>query len=238
MQANVSKQADIDRLFAETKKAFGRLDILVNNAGIYEFAPLEEITAEHFHKQFDLNVLGLILAIAGGGRAVRPRGREHHQHQLGRRPSPRRRPPRSTAPPRRPSTPSPRSLAKELGPRKIRVNSINPGMVETEGVHAAGIPRDATSASRSSPQTPLGRIGQPDDIAAGRRLPRLRRFAVDHRLDLPRRGRLGLNRVRGRVSNEGEVSSLARSSRPSAARSGSAGVGADDLAAGDGRERW
>src|SRR5207249_9781083 len=62
VQANVAKPADIERLFAETKKAFGKLDILVNNAGVYEFAPLEEVTTEHFHKMFDLNVLGLILA--------------------------------------------------------------------------------------------------------------------------------------------------------------------------------
>src|SRR6266540_1181276 len=62
VQADVAKQADVQRLFAETKKAFGRLDVLVNNAGVYEFAPLEEVTAEHFHRQFDLNVLGLLLA--------------------------------------------------------------------------------------------------------------------------------------------------------------------------------
>src|SRR5882757_1684669 len=61
VQGDVSKQADIDRLFAETKKAFGRLDVLVNNAGVYEFSPLEQVTEEHFHKQFNLNVLGLIL---------------------------------------------------------------------------------------------------------------------------------------------------------------------------------
>ena len=105
VQANVAKQADIQRLFAEAKEAFGRLDILVNNAGIYEFAPLEEVTAEHFHRQFDLNVLGLILDHAGGGQALRPRGRQHRQHQLGGQHlrAPERR--RSTAPPRRPSTP-------------------------------------------------------------------------------------------------------------------------------------
>ena len=103
MQANVAKQADIQRLFAETKEAFGRLDILVNNAGIYEFAPLEDVTAEHFHKQFDLNVLGLILATqeavkhfgtAGGSIVnISSRGRHARVRQL----------PRSTARPRRPS---------------------------------------------------------------------------------------------------------------------------------------
>ena len=84
VQANVAKQADIDRLFAEAKKAFGTLDILVNNAGIYEFSPLETITEAHFHKVFDLNVLGLILTTAGRGQALRSRRWQHHQHQFGR----------------------------------------------------------------------------------------------------------------------------------------------------------
>ena len=83
VQADVSRQADIQRLFAETKKAFGQLDILVNNAGIYEFAPLEEVTPEHFHKQFDLNVLGLTPRHPGGGPALWSGRRQHHQHQLG-----------------------------------------------------------------------------------------------------------------------------------------------------------
>src|SRR5438270_6031959 len=74
VQANVAKPADIKRLFAETQKAFGRLDILVNNAGIYEFAPLEAITEEHFHKQFDLNVLGLILTAQEGVKHFGPEG--------------------------------------------------------------------------------------------------------------------------------------------------------------------
>ncbi len=162
VQANVAKQADIQRLFAEAKKAFGRLDILVNNAGIYEFAPIEDVTPEHFHKQFDLNVLGLILTTqealkhlgAGGGSIINISSVA------------------ATAAPPATSVYSAtkaavdavtRSLAKELGPRKIRVNSINPGMVETEGVQAAGI---ASSDFRKQveAQTPLGRIGQPQDI--------------------------------------------------------------------------
>jgi 3-oxoacyl-[acyl-carrier protein] reductase len=161
--ANVAKQADIKRLFAEAKKAFGRLDILVNNAGIYEFAPLGEVTAEHFHKLFDLNVLGLILASQEAARHFGPAGGSivNISSVV------------ATAAPPNASVYSAtkaavdavtRSLAKELGSRNIRVNSINPGMVETEGVHAAGI---ASSDLRKQveAQTPLGRIGQPRDIA-------------------------------------------------------------------------
>jgi 3-oxoacyl-[acyl-carrier protein] reductase len=163
VKANLSQQTDIQRLFAETKKAFGSLDVLVNNAGIYEFAPLENVTAEHFHKMFDLNVLGLLFA---SQEAVKHFGKDGGSiiniSSVA-----------ATAAPPTTSVYSAtkaavnaitRSLAQELGPRKIRVNSINPGMVETEGVHAAGIAesdfRKATEA-----QTPLGRIGQPQDIA-------------------------------------------------------------------------
>jgi 3-oxoacyl-[acyl-carrier protein] reductase len=163
VQANVARQADIQRLFAEAKKAFGRIDILVNNAGIYEFAPIEAVTAEHFHKMFDLNVLGLILA---SQEAVKYFGREggsivNISSVV------------STLAPPSVSVYSAtkaavdavtRSLAKELGPRKIRVNSINPGMVETEGVHAAGI-AESDMRKQTEASTPLGRIGQPEDIA-------------------------------------------------------------------------
>jgi 3-oxoacyl-[acyl-carrier protein] reductase len=163
VQADVAKQADIGRLFAEAKKAFGRLDILVNNAGIYEFAPLEEITAEHFHKLFDLNVLGLILASQEAVKYFGPTGGSiiNISSVV------------ATAAPPASSVYSAtkaavdavtRSLAKELGPRHIRVNSINPGMVETEGVHAAGI-SSSDLRKQFEAQTPLGRIGQPQDIA-------------------------------------------------------------------------
>ena len=163
VQANVAKQADIQRLFAEAKKAFGKLDILVNNAGVYEFASLEEVTPEHFHKMFDLNVLGLILASqeavkhfgTAGGSSINISSVA------------------ATSAPAATSVYSAtkaavdavtRSLAKELGPRKIRVNSINPGMVDTEGVRAAGIDGSDFRKEVES-QTPLGRIGQPQDIA-------------------------------------------------------------------------
>jgi 3-oxoacyl-[acyl-carrier protein] reductase len=163
VQANVAKQADIQRLFAEAKRAFGRLDILVNNAGVYEFAPLEDVTPEHFHKQFDLNVLGLLLASREAVKLFGPAGGAiiNISSVV------------ATAAPPSASVYSAtkaavdavtRSLAKELGPRKVRVNSINPGMVETEGVHAAGI-ADSDFRRQTEAQTPLGRIGQPRDIA-------------------------------------------------------------------------
>jgi 3-oxoacyl-[acyl-carrier protein] reductase len=163
VQADVSKPADIQRLFAETKKELGRLDVLVNNAGIYEFAPLEEVTPEHFHKQFDLNVLGLILATKEAAKLFgRDGGSVINISSVV-----------STAAPPATSVYSAtkaavdavtRSLAKELGPRKVRVNSINPGMVETEGVHTAGL-SSGDFRKQVEAQTPLGRIGQPQDIA-------------------------------------------------------------------------
>jgi 3-oxoacyl-[acyl-carrier protein] reductase len=163
VQADVAKKSDIDRLFAETKRAFGRLDILVNNAGIFEFAPLEQITEEHFHRQFNLNVLGLILATQEAVKQFGPAGGSIiNISSLA-----------STFAPAGGSVYGAtkgavdtvtRSLAKELGPRKIRVNAINPGMVETEGVHAAGF-MGSDFHKNAEAQTPLGRIGQPQDIA-------------------------------------------------------------------------
>jgi 3-oxoacyl-[acyl-carrier protein] reductase len=161
VQANVADKADIRRLFAETRAAFGRLDVLVNNAGIYEFAPLEEVTAEHFHKHFDLNVLGLILTTqeavkhfgADGGSVVNISSVFS-----------------TSAPPnfsvysatKAAADAVTRSLAKELGPRKVRVNSINPGLVETEGLRSGGYVQEG---ERTMAATPLGRLGQPQDIA-------------------------------------------------------------------------
>ena len=163
VQGNVANSADIGRLFAEAKAAFGRLDILVNNAGIYEAAPLETITEDHFHRQFDVNVLGVLLASkaavaqfdAAGGSIINIS---------------------SVASTLAPATFAvyaatkaavdavTRSLAKELGPRNIRVNAINPGMVETEGLHTAGM-LDGDFRKQVESQLPLGRIGQPRDIA-------------------------------------------------------------------------
>jgi 3-oxoacyl-[acyl-carrier protein] reductase len=162
VQANVAQQAGIDRLFAEAKAAFGRLDILVNNAGIYDFKPLAEVTAEHFHRQFNLNVLGLLLTSqkaaesfdASGGTII------NISSVAGVRPVPGGAVYSATKAAVDAIT---KSLAKELGSRKIRVNSLNPGMVETEGFHSAGI-AESDFRKTVEAETPLGRIGQPDDI--------------------------------------------------------------------------
>ena len=163
IHGDVSKAKDVQRLFADTKKAFGRLDVLVNNAGVYEFAPLEQVTEEQFHRMFDTNVLGLILSTkeaakhfgADGGSVI----------NIGSVAS------SLTAPTTAVYTATKgavdavtRTLAKELGPKKIRVNSINPGVVETEGAHAAGVIGSDFQKSFEA-QTPLGRIAQPSDIA-------------------------------------------------------------------------
>ena len=163
IQADVSKQDQIERLFSEAAKAFDGLDILVNNAGIYEFAPIENITAEHFYKMFDLNVLGLILASREAVKRFGPAGGSivNISSVVA-----------TAAPPQTAvyiATKAAvdavtKALAKELGARKIRVNSINPGMVETEGAHAQGIP-ESEFRHQVEAQTPLGRIGQPGDIA-------------------------------------------------------------------------
>jgi 3-oxoacyl-[acyl-carrier protein] reductase len=163
VRADVSKKADVERLFSETKKAFGRMDILVNNAGVYEFLPLENVTEEHFYKHFDVNVLGLLLAIQEAVKQFGPEGGSIINIS-------------SSASMSAPPTASvysatkaavdtiTKSLAKELGPRNIRVNVINPGMVETEGLHTAGFVGSEFQKMFES-RSPLGRIGQPDDIA-------------------------------------------------------------------------
>ncbi len=163
VQADVSKPVDIQRLFAETNKAFGQLDILVNNAGIYEFLPLESITAEHFHKQFNLNVLGLLLTTQEAVKHIGPAGGSiiNLSSVLATQASPNGSVYSATKASVNAIT---KSLAKELGPRKIRVNAINPGMVETEGVQASGL-GEGDFRKQIEAQTPLGRIGQPQDIA-------------------------------------------------------------------------
>lgn len=163
VQGDVSKSADVKRLFAETKKAYGKLDVLVNNAGVYEFAPLAEISEEHFHKHFNLNVLGLVLSTQ---EAVKHFGKDGGSIiNIG-----------STASTITPPTTTVYTatkgavdavthvLAKELGPSKIRVNSINPGPVETEGTRTTAV-LEGEWAKQIVAQTPLGRIAQPEDIA-------------------------------------------------------------------------
>src|SRR6202171_1677220 len=163
VQGDVSKLSDVKRIFAETKKAFGTLDVLVNNAGVYQFAALGEITEEQFHRQFNTNVLGLILATQ---EAVKFFGAEGGSIiNIGSTIS-------SVTPPMSAVYTATkgavdavtRVLAKELGPRKIRVNSINPGLIDTEGTHAMGVIGNDFE-KQTVGQTPLGRTGQPDDIA-------------------------------------------------------------------------
>jgi 3-oxoacyl-[acyl-carrier protein] reductase len=163
VQANCSRPAEIQRLFAEGKKAFGRLDILINNAGVYEFVPLEKITPEQYHKMFDLNVLGLLLASqeavkhfgAGGGSIVNVSSVVSTSAL----------PQSSIYSATKAAVDSiTRTLATELGPKKIRVNAVNPGMIETEGTHVAGI-TESDFRKQVEAQTPLGRIGQPQDVA-------------------------------------------------------------------------
>jgi 3-oxoacyl-[acyl-carrier protein] reductase len=163
VQADVARLDDIRRLFAETKQAFGKVDILVNNAGIYEFAPLEAITAEHFHKHFDLNVLALLLTTQEAVKHFGPSGGTIVNMSSVVATSA---PPNTTvySATKAAVNAITRSLAQELGPRKIRVNAINPGIIETEGLHAAGIP-GSDFQKEAEKQTPLGRIGQPADIA-------------------------------------------------------------------------
>src|SRR4029453_13422056 len=163
VKANLSNPAEVEGLFTETKKRFDRLDILVNNAGVYEFLPLENVTEEHFHKHFDVNVLALFLAIQEAVKHFGPEGGSIINIS-------------SSASMSAPPTASVYSatkaavdtitkcLPKELGPANIRLNVINPGMVETEGLHAGGFIGSELQKMFES-QSPLGRIGQPDDVA-------------------------------------------------------------------------
>ncbi|HEY6970514.1 MAG TPA: glucose 1-dehydrogenase [Candidatus Angelobacter sp.] len=163
IKADISKQNEIEQLFAETKKAFGRLDILVNNAGIYQFSPLEGVTQEHFHKHFDLNVLGLVLASREAAKYFGPEGGSivnisSVATSLGL-------PNTSVYTASKGAVDAvTKQLARELGPRNIRVNAISPGMVETEGLEASGF-ADGDVRKQVAAQTPLRRIGQVDDIA-------------------------------------------------------------------------
>ena len=163
IQGNVAKKAEVERLFAEAEKAFGKIDILVNNAGVYEFMPLEEVTEKQFHRMFDVNVLGMLLAIQEALKHFNSEGGSIIN--VGSLAS-------SLTPPTAVVYNATKgavdaithTLAKELGARKIRVNSINPGMVVTEGAVAGGYTEGDMRKTFES-LTPLGRIGQTEDIA-------------------------------------------------------------------------
>ncbi|APA86903.1 glucose 1-dehydrogenase [Paraburkholderia sprentiae WSM5005] len=159
---DVSKAADAKGIIDSAIETYGRLDVLVNNSGVYEFATIEEITEAHFHKHFDVNVLGLLLVTQAAVKHLGEGGSIINVSSVASRITP----PTTTVYTATKGAVDAITgvLAKELGPRKIRVNSVNPGMVETEGAHSAGvIGSDFETWAIST--TPLGRIGQPDDIA-------------------------------------------------------------------------
>lgn len=162
VQADVSKKADVDKLFAEATKEFGTIDILVNNAGVYELVPLDQVTEESYRRQFDLNVLGTLLSTQAAVKSMNGGGSIINLSSIV-----------ALTPPPGGSVYSAtkgavdvitRSLAQELGPRNIRVNSLSPGLVETEGTKAAGT-SEGEFKSYAVSRTPLGRIGVPQDIA-------------------------------------------------------------------------
>jgi len=162
IQANVSKSADVKRLFAETKVMLGALNVLVNNAGVFTFEPLEAVTEEEFHRQFDTNVLGTLLATQEAVTAFNGQGGSVINISTISSINP---VPSSVVYSASKSAVDAitKALAKELGDRKIRVNAIAPGMTETEGVKDLGITLDMAKAIGAP--IPLGRLGRPDDIA-------------------------------------------------------------------------
>jgi 3-oxoacyl-[acyl-carrier protein] reductase len=163
VQADVSKPAHIERLFSETTRAFGRLDILVNNAGVYEWGPLEAVTEGLFHRQFDLNVLGLLLTTKEAVKHMGPEGGS--VINIGSVISSLLLPNSAVYAATKAGVDAITGvLAKELGPRNIRVNSINPGVIETEGSRAGGF-IGGDMQKNVEAQAPLGRIGQPDDVS-------------------------------------------------------------------------
>lgn len=163
VQGDVSKEADVLRLFDETEAAFGRPNVLVNNAGVYQFGAIEDLTVEHYRRQFDINVLGSLLAIREAAKRFGPEGGAvvNVSSVAGRGVYPTTSVYSATKAAVDHFT---RVLAAELGPKKIRVNAVNPGGVETEGTHAAGV-MGSEFEQQMIASTPLGRLGQPDDIA-------------------------------------------------------------------------
>ncbi|SEH81442.1 3-oxoacyl-[acyl-carrier protein] reductase [Methylobacterium sp. 275MFSha3.1] len=161
-QGDVSRASEAQDVIEAAIRAFGRLDVLVNNSGVYEFAAIEEVTEEHYRRQFDVNVLGVLLAtraaakhLGEGGSIVNVSSAITHVHT-----------PAAAvyAGTKGAVNAISEVLANELAPRKIRVNVVSPGYVVTEGTHAAGISGSEMEAGMVA-QTPLGRAGEPDDIA-------------------------------------------------------------------------
>ena len=163
VKGDVAKAADVSHLFEETKKAFGRLDILVNNAGVYQFQPLNDITEDEFHRLFNTNVLGTILAAKEAARHFGPDGGSIIN--ISSVASEQTVPAAAVYSATKSAVDTvTRVLAAELGPRKIRVNAIAPGGVETEGTHTLGMV-GSDFEKQMVARTALGRLGQPDDIA-------------------------------------------------------------------------
>jgi len=163
VHGDVSKAADAQAIVDAAIAQFGRLDILVNNSGVYGFSPLESITEEDFHRHFNVNVLGLLLTTQAASKHL---GEGSSIINIGSVVT------RITPPGSAVYTGTKGAvdaitgvLSRELGPRKIRVNALNPGMIETEGAHAAGFIGSDFEADAIT-KTPLGRIGQPNDIAS------------------------------------------------------------------------
>ncbi len=162
VKGDVSKAAEADAIINAALKTYGRLDILVNNAGVYEAAPLEDISEQHFHRLFDINVLGLLNTTKAAARHLHEGASIINISSLASR---------ITSPNFAVYSATKGAvdaitgvLAKELGPRRIRVNAVSPGVVETEGTHSAGL-AGSDFEKAAVAQTPLGRVGQPRDIA-------------------------------------------------------------------------
>jgi 3-oxoacyl-[acyl-carrier protein] reductase len=164
VKADVSKKEDISKLFGETTLRFGKVDILVNNAGVYEFRPLEAVDEEHFHRQFNLNVLGLLLTTKEAVQYMNGDGGSIINVSSVAAKTPREGGSVYSATKGAVDVVS-RTLAQELGPRKIRVNSLSPGFTDTEGVRSSDVASTDAFRDLAVSRTPLGRVGTGEDIA-------------------------------------------------------------------------
>jgi 3-oxoacyl-[acyl-carrier protein] reductase len=162
VQGDVSKAADVRQLFAEAKRHFGAVDIVINNAGVFRFDPLDAVSAGEFHREFEINVLGPILTTQEALKYFGPAGGSivNVSSTVAIRPVPGAVVYSATKAALDSLT---KELARELGPRNVRVNAINPGLTDTEGARTSGIFGDFERMAAAN--TPLGRNGQPDDVA-------------------------------------------------------------------------